>query len=279
MDEKMIEISGKSVDEAVFNGLSQLGATLDEVNIDILKEEAKGVLGIGARQALVRLTLRDPEELMAVFEQPEVEETQREPRVTDRPPPQYDRQQRNRGERGKRPQRNQQRPERSPDFRQREAFVDDDPAYDIPSDNPAAVFLQGILSRMGVNSKLAVSEEEEAVRIKIQSDSMGVLIGHRGETLDSLQYLCSLVLNRGQKNYRRLTLDTENYRIKREETLVRLADRLAEQVRQSGKPMALEPMNPYERRILHASLQNHPDVYTYSEGEDPNRKVVIALRN
>lgn len=283
MEQKSLDVSGKSVDEAVFVGLTQLGATLDEVHIEIVKEETKGVLGIGARQALVRLTLRDPEELKALYEQEQAakdeQEYHRQERYEPREPRPMQHERHGDGRGGRDRQRGGSgRPERSGDHRRREAFVDDDPAYDIPSDNVAATFLRGVLDRMGVNSKLAVREEEEAIRIKIQSDSMGVLIGHRGETLDSLQYLCSLVLNRGQKNYTRLTLDTENYRVKREETLVRLAERLAGQVSQTGDSVTLEPMNPYERRILHSSLQNHPDVYTYSEGEEPNRKVVIAMK-
>ncbi len=287
-DQKFIEISGTSVDEAVFKGLTELGATLDEVHIEIVKEETKGVLGIGARQALVRLTVRGPEEMNALFaeEAPKKEEPPffAPPRDSERREPRerYERGGRSRGGRSRddRPRGDRGRQERggrgfAP---QRDSFVDDDPLYDVPSENPAAVFLQGLLSHMGVDSKLAVREEEDALRIKIQSDSMGILIGHRGETLDSLQYLCSLVLNKGRKEYTRLTLDTENYRVKREETLTRLAERLAEQVTASGEAVALEPMNPYERRILHSSLQNHSGVFTYSEGEEPNRKVIIALK-
>ena len=102
------------------------------------------------------------------------------------------------------------------------------------------------------------------------------LIGHRGETLDALQYLTSLQVNKGGKEYRRVTLDTEGYRAKREQTLIALAGRMANKVHKSGRRMMLEPMNPYERRILHATLQDHPYVTTHSEGDEPNRRVVIA---
>ncbi len=284
MDElKSLEISGKSVDEAVFKGLTELGATLDEVHIEIIKEETKGVLGIGARQAVVRLTQRDPEELNALYEEAAAQPAEapyesRPSRRESRGPERHERDRGGRG-RGERGRGGRSERDRRGVGSRGEAFIDDDPLYDVPSDNPAAVFLKGMLGHMGVDSKLAVREEEEAVRIKIQSDSMGILIGHRGETLDSMQYLCSLVLNKGRKEYKRITLDTENYRVKREETLTRLADRLAEQVAHTGEPVALEPMNPYERRVLHSSLQNHPEVFTYSEGEEPNRKVIIALKN
>lgn len=108
---------------------------------------------------------------------------------------------------------------------------------------------------------------------------MGIIIGYRGETLDSLQYLVSLVINKDQScDYKRVILDTENYRDKREETLKKLARRLGHKVREAGRPVKLEPMNPYERRIIHSELQNNNYVETYSEGEEPFRKVVINLR-
>ena len=108
-------------------------------------------------------------------------------------------------------------------------------------------------------------------------DTLGILIGRRGETLDALQYLTSLKINRGQDNYTRITLDTENYRAKREDTLVRLANRMANRAVKSGRKVVLEPMNPYERRIIHSALQANKNVETHSEGEEPNRRVVITL--
>ena len=129
---------------------------------------------------------------------------------------------------------------------------------------------------MGLDVVLDVQDEEEALRIEMQGDNQGILIGHRGETLDALQYLTSLNVNRGREEYLRVSLDTENYRAKREETLINLANRMAAKVQRSGRRMVLEPMNPYERRILHATLQDNPHVTTHSEGEEPNRRVVIA---
>jgi len=126
-----------------------------------------------------------------------------------------------------------------------------------------------------VDCGIGFADTPEALKFKIDSDTMGVLIGHRGETLDSLQYLTGLIVNRNREEYRRVVLDTENYRNKREDTLVRLARKLAGQVRSTGKPLTLEPMNPYERRVLHATLQNNPYVSTHSTGEEPNRRVVI----
>ena len=131
---------------------------------------------------------------------------------------------------------------------------------------------------MGVEGQVLAYVEEEGIRLCVDTLTMGVLIGHRGETLDAMQYLTSLAVNRNRKEegYTRVTLDTEGYREKREETLARLARKIAGQVKASGRPRELEPMNPYERRVLHASLQNNPYVVTHSEGEEPNRRVVIS---
>ena len=130
----------------------------------------------------------------------------------------------------------------------------------------AEEFLQNVTELMGLDVVLDVQDEEEALRIEMQGDNQGILIGHRGETLDALQYLTSLLVNKGGKDYRRVTLDTEGYRAKREQTLINLANRMAAKVQRSGRRMVLEPMNPYERRILHATLQDNPHVTTHSEG-------------
>ena len=127
----------------------------------------------------------------------------------------------------------------------------------------AEEFLQNVTELMGLDVVLDVQDEEEALRIEMQGDNQGILIGHRGETLDALQYLTSLLVNKGGKDYRRVTL-------------INLANRMAAKVQRSGRRMVLEPMNPYERRILHATLQDNPHVTTHSEGEEPNRRVVIA---
>ena len=122
------------------------------------------------------------------------------------------------------------------------------------------------------------NDSEGNVFVKMTGDTLGILIGRRGETLDALQYLTSLKINRGQENYTRVTLDTENYRAKREDTLVRLANRMANRAVKTGRKVSLEPMNPYERRIIHSALQGNEAVDTHSEDEEPNRHVVITLR-
>ena len=140
-------------------------------------------------------------------------------------------------------------------------------------------FLRELTGLMGVNVEMTVSTDAEGnVFVAMTGDTLGILIGRHGETLDALQYLTSLKVNRGQEGYTRVTLDTENYRAKREDTLIRLANRMANKAVKTGRKVSLEPMNPYERRIIHSSLQANENVDTHSEGEEPNRHIVITLR-
>lgn len=140
-------------------------------------------------------------------------------------------------------------------------------------------YLQNVLSKMGINAKLDTKEEEGNLNIEISGDMMGIVIGRRGDTLDALQYLCSLVYNKDREDYVRVNLDTENYRAKREETLVNLAKKIAGTVSRTGRSITLEPMNPNERRIIHSTLQSYDYINTYSIGEDPNRKIVVSSKN
>jgi spoIIIJ-associated protein len=161
-----------------------------------------------------------------------------------------------------------------------------EPVVPAPQADPASPegraqqFLQTMTTLMGVGVSVAVSRDEEGnVLVNMQGDTLGILIGRRGETLDALQYLTSLMVNKGSEQYIRVTLDTENYRAKREEALTRLANRMANRAVKTGRKVVLEPMNPYERRILHSALQANEAVTTHSEGEEPNRHVVITLKN
>ena len=147
-------------------------------------------------------------------------------------------------------------------------------------DEKAADFLHDVFGAMGISvdveSKL--NEEEKELDINLSGDEMGILIGKRGQTLDSLQYLVSLVVNKESEDYLRVKLDTENYRERRKETLETLAKNIAYKVKRTRRSLSLEPMNPYERRIIHSALQNDKYVFTRSEGEEPFRHVVIALK-
>lgn len=324
---RTLEATGKSIDEAIFNGLRELQISIDEVEIDIIQQETKGVFGIGAKPAIVRLIEREPEEVVipdyiANKDKPRERRPRREargpreerrerrapePRETQpREDAQALQEEAGNPEAGQRfaaeqegAQEQDQAQERAPRARRerrdnrdrrgrakREKF-DGTPVLphetinyteEAAEGNAAADFLKGLLQAMGVEATVLANVSEEGIRLRIDSASMGILIGHRGETLDAIQYLTSLCINRTRKEtgYTRVTIDTEGYRDKREETLTRLARKIASQVKATGRARTLEPMNPYERRVLHATLQNSPYVTTYSEGEEPNRRVVIA---
>lgn len=141
----------------------------------------------------------------------------------------------------------------------------------------AVDFLEKVFAKMNLEAEIKASLLDKTLNISIEGKDMALLIGRRGQTLDSLQYLVSLVVNKDHEEYIRVILDTENYRVKREETLVKLAHKLAHKAKQYRKDITLEPMNPYERRVIHSALQNNNFVSTRSEGDEPFRKVVISL--
>ncbi|MDP4177871.1 MAG: RNA-binding cell elongation regulator Jag/EloR [Bacillota bacterium] len=205
---KVIEMTGKSVEDAVKNALDELNVSEDKVNIEVIDEGSKGIFKLlGAKPAKVKVTVKR------------------------------------------------------------------DPIYE------AKQFIKGVLDSMGMKAEIRVTEEKNIIKINLTGPDMGILIGYRGETLDSLQYLISLIINKGHDTeYKRVVLDTENYRAKREETLKRLAGKVASTVRNTKKVIKLEPMNPYERRIIHSALQDNEFVETYSEGEEPHRRVVVNLK-
>lgn len=147
-------------------------------------------------------------------------------------------------------------------------------------EDKAKDFLKDVFAAMNLTvvSSVSYNEEENSMDIELSGDEMGILIGKRGQTLDSLQYLVSLVVNKDTENYIRVKVDTENYRKRRKETLENLARNISYKVKRTKRPVSLEPMNPYERRIIHSSLQNDKYVTTYSEGDEPFRHVVVVLR-
>lgn len=139
-------------------------------------------------------------------------------------------------------------------------------------------FLNKIIPLMNVDAKITATEDSEALHINMEGEKMGILIGRRGETLDALQYLTSIVVNKDREEYLRVSLDTENYRQNRTAVLEKLANKIADKVVRNGRSMSLEPMNPFERRVIHSALQNHELVTTSSVGEEPERKVVVSLK-
>ena len=293
------------------------------MEIDIIQHESKGILGIGAKPAIVKLIEREPEDIsLPEYLRPDYQERERRERRDRREPRQDNRERRGRRDRGLREDREEgsseapvaegiakedeaneiaaqavcEKPAESRERRDRRGRSrrdrDNRPRYqakeppegfteEAAEGNQAADFVKGLLERMHVDGTVLANVGEDGVRLYIDKSTMGMLIGHRGETLDAMQYLTSLAVNRNRKQdgYTRISIDTEGYREKREETLARLAKRIANQVKATGRPRTLEPMNPYERRVLHATLQNNPYVATRSEGEEPNRRVVIYPKN
>ena len=182
---------------------------------------------------------------------------------------------RSRSNRAEKAERADSRPEKKND----EPFVPSDPETLSEAGRIAYDFLKNVTEKMGVQVAIRVTEEADHLSVAMMGDTLGILIGRRGDTLDALQYLVSLQVNKNREGYMRVSLDTENYRAKREEALTRLAQRMAARARKTGRKVTLEPMNPYERRVLHSALQNNPYVTTHSEGEEPYRRVVITLKS
>jgi spoIIIJ-associated protein len=287
----VIESKGKTVDEAVFSGLLKMDLSIDEVDIEIL-DEGGGLF----KSARVRMTKKKDAEAPGRVEL-SGEKRQEEPARREAPRydagPQRSRESSWGGDmRREAPRRDEPRRDRAPyrdhapqrqrsyEPRQERRYEESAPAVPQEPQNDAEKFLYGLFERMGMSVALkSANMENDILRIDMSGRAMGMLIGRRGETLDALQYLTSLVLNNDKESYMKVMHDTENYRRKREEALKRLAVRLADKVIKSGKKVVLEPMNPYERRILHATLQDHPGITTYSEGEDPYRSVVVALKD
>lgn len=272
----MIECKGRTVDEAVFNGLIKMDLSIDEVKIEILN----GGGGL-FKSAKVRLTKKSEEDTKEIETVKQEEKHSRPSEERSHSP----RERHDRHDSGPRSDRRDSGPrrERRDDYRHDNRSPREEASFDpnfIPQEpaNDAEKFLLGLFAKMGINVVLKSQSEDGMLKVDMSGRGMGMLIGRRGETLDALQYLTSLVVNNGKEDYTKVMLDTEDYRKKREDTLRRLAARLADRVQKSGKRVVLEPMNPYERRILHSTLQEFDKVYTYSEGEDPFRSVVVALK-
>ena len=297
---KSIESSGKTVKDAINQGAKELGCDPSDLEIEVLEMGSPGLFGMFGRLARVKLTLKEagdefeidiPEMTIDQPAQKAARSRRREekPKAKSAPAPQEAAQEQPaEKEKSSRKSRSRARKESEPAPVEVETpvapaepeapFVET--AYEDLTDDAkrAMEFLSGMIERMGVEAELKACETPEQLRVQLFGQNMSILIGRRGETLDALQYLTSLNVNRGREEYLRVSLDTENYRAKREEALRKLAARMANRCRKTGKRVALEPMNPYERRILHSALQADPTVTTHSEGEEPYRRVIITLK-
>lgn len=254
MDE--ITISGRTVEEAVEAGLDALCAERAEVDVEVVDEGAKGLLGLlGTRLARVHVVRK------SAASRPGAAARAADARVSEATP----------GEVAHRGAtiRGGVEPRREPPVYQ--------PATPEQVER-ASAFLERVCRLLGVEGEVTSRDSDGAVRLSVEGDQMGLLIGRRGQTLDSLQYLTGLVGNKGAKNLARFVVDVEGYRDRREATLRRLAEHMAGKVKSQGHRAVLEPMSPQERRVIHMALAEDPEIYTYSEGEEPYRRVIIALR-
>lgn len=304
---RSIEASGKTVKDAIQNGLLQLGCTLDEVETSVIDMGSPGLFGMFGKPAKVRLTVKEEDHSfdieMPVFtldqptkaskrggekkkeKAPKAEETKVEAEVpkAEAAAEEQPKEKKERKPRAKKEKKENREPKAEPvteaaPMEPAEPFVATPEEELSETAKNARDFLKGLTDKMEVPTEIAVCETAEQLKMLLSGENMSILIGRRGETLDALQYLTSLNVNRGREDYLRVSLDTENYRAKREEALRKLAVRMANRAKKSGRRVALEPMNPNERRILHSALQNDPEVTTHSEGEEPYRRVIITLR-
>lgn len=287
-----IRVSAKTVDDAITEALIQLGVTSDRLDYEVIEKGSSGFLGIGVKQAVIEAR-RKPE--------PVVEEPEIKPEVKPEVKKEVKTEGKTEGKTQARPaeKKSQVKDGKKKDHSKKTEHVKKEVKDDVikteaqppvkreaelaevkdETKNAVESFLNDTLKAMGMTVELVSSiDTDGALSVEMKGDNMGILIGKRGQTLDSLQYLANRVANKHQEGYVRVKLDTENYRARREETLKNLAKNIAYKVKRSKRAVSLEPMNPYERRIIHAALQSDPYVTTHSEGDEPYRKVVVTLK-
>lgn len=270
-----IRVSAKTVDDAITEALIQLGVTSDRLEYEVIEKGSAGFLGIGMKQAVIEAR-RKPEPKEEKIEEPVVEEpVKAEPKKVETVQPQKAAAEKKADE----PQKAAF--EKAVEKEAKEEVKKETKLVEVQPQTIKAVedFLKNTMKAMDMEVELKTEiDQDGALCVDMSGEHMGILIGKRGQTLDSLQYLANRVANKHQEGYVRVKLDTENYRARREETLRHLAKNIAHKVKRNRRPVALEPMNPYERRIIHSALQSDPYVMTHSEGEEPFRKVVITLK-
>ena len=256
-----IRVSAKTVDDAITEALIQLGVTSDRLEYEVIEKGSSGFLGIGMKQAVIEAR-RKPEPVAEVKEETiPVEEVK----------PSAVKEQVSEPVQEKQEEKAEEEPARKKATELAE--VSDEAIKAVEA------FLNDTLKAMDMDVEIVSEVDSEgALSVEMKGSNMGILIGKRGQTLDALQYLANRVANKHQDGYVRVKLDTENYRARREETLRHLAKNIAFKVKRTRRAVSLEPMNPYERRIIHAALQSDPHVTTHSEGEEPYRKVVVTLK-
>ena len=309
--EKFITATGKSIDLAIASALEQLGMDRDSVSVEVLENPKSGFLGFGAQPAKIKVTYEVPDEQPAA-PAPALSSASRSkpkkaapasenapkviapaaapaprviaPAAPAQPKSQQPKQDTPRAQKEDKPRgdRRERKPQQAKPAEKKPAPVPAEPKVYAPAqpgsvEETIEIFVKGLLEHMGSDAvPHAVKSEDESYMVDLVGDNLGILIGRRGETLDAIQHLTNYAVNRGQNKRVRINVDAENYRRKREESLQRLAQKVAGKVVKYRRNITLEPMNAYERHVIHAALQEYPDVTTYSTGTEPNRRIVVA---
>ena len=274
--EEYIRVSAKTVDDAITEALIQLETTSDNIEYEVLETGSSGFFGIGSKPAVIRARRKkSEEELFAELKLQEEKKAEVKRQEAKKPEPKKPEMKKSEPRKQEIKREEKKEEPKKAEVRKAEPKA---PVNEEEAIARAKKFLDDVFKSMDMNVQINAVFEDDNMIVDLSGDDMGILIGKRGQTLDSLQYLTSLVVNKGKSAYVRVKVDTENYRNRRKETLENLARNIAGKVKRTRKPVFLEPMNPYERRIIHSALQNDPYVSTHSEGEEPYRKVVITLK-
>jgi spoIIIJ-associated protein len=293
-----ITVSAKTLDDAITEALVQLGVTSDKLDYEVIEKGSAGFFGIGMKQAVIKARRKKEEPVKEEIKKEEnvteVKEVKEVKMAEDKPikekPERYPKKEYNRRHNKKDNKKDNKKENRRDTKKDRKEDVKEDIKIQEKKelvlasveDNTIATckkFMEDVLACIGMKDVTITTsiDDEGALNINLDGENMGLLIGKRGQTLDSLQYLTNRVANKMQDGYVRVKLDTEDYRRRRKQTLENLAKNIASKVKRTRRNVSLEPMNPYERRIIHSVLQSDPAVSTHSEGEEPYRRVVVTL--
>ena len=260
-----IEIQGKTVEDAITEACTRLGATSDQLEYEVIEKGSTGFLGIGAKEAVIRARKAGASDATSKEDKKAEKAIAKEEKKAEKAQEKAEKKAEKAQEKAEKKEENKVEKEINP--------IDVTP-YIEKGEN----FLNDVFKAMDMEVNIAskAGEDANSMEMEFTGNNMGTLIGKRGQTLDSLQYLTSLVINEESPEYIRVKLDTENYRERRKATLENLAKNMGNKVKKTHRSVKLDPMNPYERRIIHSSLQQISGVDTHSEGEEPYRKVVIT---
>ena len=250
---KYLEKTGRTMEEAIAAALAELGKSEEEISVEVLERAKSGFLGIGAQPALIRVSYEVPDEpAEEKKEAPAPKKTEKKPEA-------------------------KKAEEKKPEPKKAEKKPAPAPVDETGEFAAVRAFISGLMERMGVEAEIEISRRDNGgINVKLSGSGMGAIIGRRGETLDAIQHLTNYVVNRDSDKHMHISVDAENYRAKREESLTKLAEKMAEKAIKYKRSMALEPMNSYERHVIHTALQNYEGVTTSSTGVEPNRRVVVS---